>query len=495
MYVLNSRRTLWTCGAVAFLIVAVPAALALIKLEFPVSRMYRDSKVVRSATIVSVDAARAVLEAGPAATFKGGAAPDRLRLAIAAPTNVVARVAVGQPVVLFCAESENAGAAIIHLADTWLLAQAVPEAKPPVLRIVQNYDAAKAFPGRTASLVRLLTAMKNGKSPLEDKIDPACLEGTPREVANLGVRATFLEVADLNGDARPDLLVGAADGVRLWLAGAKGYTDATDAWGLRGLRAERAAVGDVNGDGRPDVLLGATLLLRQGDKFVRAEPALETPPEADWAAAALADVTGDGKADGVVLSAKGELTVLTNPGEPGKPWPRNVRRLWTDGPAAVTARFSADWGDDGKLHVLVARAGGITRYAVAPDGPAPMPFPQLTGAEWLATLKIDGLPAGAVKSVACDYDGNGKLDWLLLAGNDGVVLLNRGFGAYYADYSVHPRLRPQPPKAAMPFAIGPGAILAGGALQQDEPPRQNLLVLTEEGRLYEVPNTVGVGSP
>lgn len=467
----------------------IPSAQALIKIDCTVARMVADARTVRSATIVSVDAATGLVEASPSDTFKGGAAPARLRLLIVGPADMIRRVAPDQRVVIFARETEGRGAAVVHLADTWLLAQGVPDATPPTLRVVQEYGAATAFPGRTAALVRLLAAMKAGLSPLADTCDPACLSGTVREIASLGVQATFLETADLNADRRVDLLVGTADGVRLFLAmGQGGYADATASWGLLGARAEHAAIGDVNGDGQPDLLLGTNLWLRQGARFVRAGTALELPPESEWLAAAVTDAAGDERAGIVVLRKTGELVVLQSRGATGKPWTRTARKLW-EGGAAAAARFSRDWGEAGQLHAMVVTSNGISCHAATAAGEPGLSFSQLTGTAWPPALRVDAQPAGAVQCVALDCDGNGRLDLMLLAPVGGLTLLNRGFGAYWVDNAIHARLRPPDPRA-LPFKIGPGTFLAGGQLQPGNPPRQNLLVLTEDGRLYELPNTV-----
>jgi len=483
----NGWSAMVTCAAAGLLMFCL-SAQALIKVEYPVSRIHRESNVVRSGTIVAVDAGRGVVEVKPAETFKGGPAPERFGIVVTTPAEVIKRVAVGQPVAVFLVKSESEGAAIVHLADTWLLAQAVPNAKIPTLNVVQSYDGARSFPGRTASLVRLLAAMKAGQSPLEDKLDPECLAGKARAIANLGVKATFLETGDVNGDSRPDLLAGTADGVRLFLGAEPAYTNATEAWGLKNLKAEHVAVGDLNGDGQADLLLGANVMVRSGDGFVRLEPALELPPEAGWLDAAVADVTGDQKADVVVLLNTGELVQFRNPGVAGKPWTRVSRKLWEGGEAAA-ARFSAGWGENAQLYAMVVRGDGIIRHAVAVEGEPPTPFVQLTGTAWPAKLTpAAGAPAW-VKCAALDCDGNGKPDFVALVPGGGVTLLNRGFGAFYVDYTIHAKIRPEDSKA-QPFVVGPGSFLAGGPLQRGKPARQNLLVLTEDGRVYDVPNTV-----
>lgn len=474
------------CAAALWALLSLTAE-AVIKIEFPVSRIYKESKTVRSATVVAVDASRGVVAVKPGETFKGVPARASLLLTLTAPAGVIGRVATGQPVALFLADTEGQGVAIVHVADSWLLGQCVADAKPPALNIVQGYDGARAFPGRTAALVRLLAAMKVGRSPMEDKLDPACLAGKSREVANLGVKATFLETADVNGDTHTDLLVGTSAGVRLFLGSANGYANVTDAWGLRDLKAEHAAAGDVSGDRLPDLLLGPNLFVRKGDGFARAEPAPDLPPEAEWLDAALADVTGDQAADIVVLLRTGELVELRNPREAGKPWPRASRKLWEDGGAAA-ARFSTHWGESSQLGVMVVRGDGVTRHVLAGDGEPATPFMRLTGTPWPPKLAAGSPSPAAVKRVVLDCDGNGKPDFLLFAPGGGVALLNRGFGAFYVDYSIPLALKPEDPKA-QPFSIGAGTFLAGGQLQRGELPRQNLLVLTEDGRLYEVPNT------
>jgi hypothetical protein len=469
----------------AWPLLAGMTAQAVIKLEFPVTRIYGDAKTVRSATIVAVDVGGKLIEARPDETFKGGAAPERLRVQIEAPADLINRVTTHQPLLIFGSATDGKGAALLHVADTWVLAQGVPDAKTPTWRVVQPYDAARAYPGRTAGLVRLVAAMKAGRSPLEDKIDPACFAGEIREVANVGAKASSLETADLNGDGRVDLLVGTAEGVRLYLASATGYSDATAAWGLQGVAATHAAVGDANGDGRLDLLLGSVLLLRKGEAFARAAHQPDLPPESEWLTTALGDATGDGAADGVVLLRTGELVVVPNVGA-DKPGARISRKLWEDGTAAA-ACFSTDWGETDKLHLLVVRGKGITRYAITPDGDPPTAFAQLTGTVWPPALIVDGQSAGAVKCVAADCDGNGKRDFLLLAPSGGVTVLNRGFGAYYADYTIHVKLRQQEGKT-LPFALTPGTLLAAGQTPDGASPRQNLLVLTEDGRLFELRN-------
>ena len=90
-------------------------------------------------------------------------------------------------------------------------------------------------------------------------------------------------------------------------------------------------------------------------------------------------LAGDGRLDAIVLTVKGKLVVAANPGAAGKPWRGLPRALWSDGATALGAAISHEWGDNGKLHVMVARPDGIFRYAVNGKDAPPADFRRLTG--------------------------------------------------------------------------------------------------------------------
>lgn len=112
--------------ALAWLALAAPAP-ALIKVEFPVSRIYGDSETVAVGAVVSMNPENRVAEIQLAA-LKGGPLPETVRLQIATPPELAGTVAPGGPVVLFVRGTSGEPLGIVHLAGVWLMA---PAGGPP----------------------------------------------------------------------------------------------------------------------------------------------------------------------------------------------------------------------------------------------------------------------------------------------------------------------------------------------------------------------------
>lgn len=468
---------------------AVPAA-AVIKVDFPVRKIYEASRQVLVGTVRGVRAASRVVDVAVGEALKGDPA-ERVRIQIVRPAELIGRVRPGGPVVVFVAKARRRGQpasmAIVHLADTWLLANAIAKADPPAWRVGQLYQGKASFPGRTAALGRIVREIKAGRCRLLDKVEHNVFRGGVAKLAVLAVpKPHSLAAADVNGDGRCDLLVGTAGGSRLFLATADGYRDSTRAWCPWGVVGGYSAFGDVTGDGKVDYLQNNSIWVNTGKGFAPTKVVLDLPEKVAPLAAALCEATGDDRTDAAVLSAAGELRVLENPGSTARPWPAKIaRRLWRTGERPAAAAFG-DFGDDGRPHVIAVWPRRVVRYAVDPNGPAPADYEALTG---VALDKYHRAHKGGLTDVLAtpiDINGDRRRDFLLLAGGHGLLLVNRGFGAFLVNPDAGGALVSRG-RHRVPFVLTPKTPWAAADVHNDG--FEDLLVLTADGTLYEVSNT------
>ena len=466
-----------------------PRAEAVIRVDFPVSMIYGSSEAVLVGKVAAVNPSNRVVEVKAVETLKGVSASRRLRVQILSPAPLIKRIAAGRPLVLFVGRSKGAPVGVVHVAGAWLLAKLIPKVNPPAWRVVDVYDGRQSFPGRTVALARLLRQLKAGKTDFLDAIEPKVFRGGPRKLADVMPNAAFVLAADFNGDGKDDVLIGGPGRVQLLLSGESGLAAADQAgkWHLGKAKGDRGAAGDVNNDRRIDLLLGGTLWLNTGGAFAPQTRGLDIP--ADAAALALADATGDGNADAVALTPDGRLAVWQSPGKVSGPWKKlPPRQLGTGQKAPLAAAFAPDWGDTGKLHVMAVGRRGPIRWALDADGGPPADMLRLTGAK-LNVSKGPGKAAAVVAAVAMDINGDGRLDYLILTGDKsgGWMLVNRGFGAFIVNPEAGAPTRTHGRHKVPWKRVTRGMLVAAGDIHGDK--FDDLLILTPDGKLYELSNT------
>lgn len=465
------------------------AARAVIRRDTTTEKTYAESKAVVVGTITKVVPDTWLVEVKATETVKGDPFPDTFRIQVKNPPELIKSAAAGQPVVVFLTGAPGSEIKV-HIADTWLTAVVRPNMNPP-LWLVRSGDknGPLAFPGRTEALVKIVAEHKAGTpSTLLNAVDAKVLHGGAKEAAKLPVaKPTFLLAADVNGDKKPDLLVGTADGVKLFLATAGGYDDATAAWGLSAAKGAKAAAADVNRDGKVDLLIGKTVWLNDGQKFTASKAPLDVPDAPAVVAEGLIDVNGDAKPDAVVVLADGQLLTFANLGLPDQPWAKGPARKAVEAGTPLAAVFG-DFGDNGKPHALVVTDAAVVRVPLDPAAGSAGDFERLTGEKLSSQPGFDA-PTKAASAGVMDVNGDGRADVVVVGDGGNVVLVNRGFGTFLIDPDAgRPLLGPDGKAGdkALAFKVTPTSAWAGADVKGDG--TDEVLVLADDGRLFVVDN-------
>ena len=216
-----------------------------------------------------------------------------------------------------------------------------------------------------------------------------------------GTDPSWMVVADIDSDGRPDLVV---SGPTIYINNGKGALLGPIKASLPG---DQFAVGDVNGDGIPDLVSSSGYVALGLGEAKFATPTYY-PVESSGSSAnvVLADLHRKGLTD-IVAGQNLAVTVLLNHGngtfEDGE---------WTPVPDSSNCGAAADFNGDGKSDLAVLTSQGITVLLGTGNGSVPY------------TIGPSFTVSGAACPITADLNGDGIPDLLLGANGLG------GVGAY-----------------------------------------------------------------
>jgi hypothetical protein len=234
--------------------------------------------------------------------------------------------------------------------------------------------------------------------------------GTPRGSLTGGHGCNFVTVADLNHDAKLDLVFGSGDGITIRLGLGNGKFQEGVNYPANGVT--EIAVADFDGDGIPDLAANSSnfILLGNGDGTFRTGTRLPT----DIGSLVAADFNGDGKQDLAISLRLGGLGIVLGNGD-GTFQPMLALRKGQGGSLIV-----ADFNRDGNIDL--AGVGGTPSAAVASvylgNGDGTLQPAKNT---WIH----GGVSPGG--AATADFDGDGQAD-LAVTLSSGTVAVLRGNG-------------------------------------------------------------------
>ena len=176
-----------------------------------------------------------------------------------------------------------------------------------------------------------------------------------------GAQDLTVEIRDLNGDDRADLVTGGLGSVAVLLNRGEGRFRAA-----RYYDVPLATLGDLNRDGKPDLVTvvgdSVSVLLNNGTGAFGAKHDYATGG-APWDVA-IGDLSGDGSADlGTTHHESNTASVLLNDG--GGTFPTHVELATGSRPTSITL---GDLNGDGRSDIVTANANSVSVLLNRGDG-------------------------------------------------------------------------------------------------------------------------------
>jgi len=273
--------------------------------------------------------------------------------------------------------------------------------------------------------------------------------------------SSSVNIADLDGDGKPDLLVtnkcsdsGCNNGsISVLLGNGNGTFQAAQSYSSGGRYALIAAVADFNGDGKLDVAVSndddATVGVLLGNGDGTFQPARTYSSGAGLPQAiAVGDFNGDGKAD-IVVANSGVVGILLGNGD-GTFQPVVTYSIGSGYGNSVAV---ADFNGDGKADLVVSNSNGIGVLLGNGDGTF-QPL-QIYAPGWNPAYGYGGVNWVVVG----DFNGDGKADVIAAGQTATSILFGNGDGTF---------------QTGIPYSPG-GMLTVAGDLNGDRKP--DLIVL------------------
>lgn len=473
----------------AVLLLAARAS-AVIQVKMPVSRIYRTSKAVYVGTVAKVTPASRLVDVAVTGALRGESPGKSIRIQILSPVGLISKVAAKAPVAVFVGKARGGAMAILHLADTWLLAKRAGTSTPQIWRVVQSHNAKQTFPGRTSALVRVVKEIAAGKSPILDSTDVAFFRSPLRKIAKLNVTdAKWILTGDVNRDRAIDLIIGTDRDVRLLADGKEGFVDVTEKYGLKSGPVAWRGIFDLNGDNRSDLILGDTIWISSEGKFKPEKLPPAATPAGDKPLAITANQTSPyssrRRARAYFLSSSGRLQLFERLLSGDKGWTAApVKQLWPADSPATAAEFG-NFGDSSGACVLAVRPDGVMRYPLDSDKAPQADFERLTGVNLKKYYERYAEGFRNPLAIGLDVNGDRRRDLLIVCDTGGMLMVNRGYGAFLCDYDSGGEIAPHPKK---PPKLKLTAQTPWTAVDLHRDGQDDLLILTADGTLYEASN-------